>query len=169
MRQHKRLMQIASVLLLLSGAAVVAIGLTAPIQVDVAEKQPIVRSSNGLSQVGTTDDGQTFGLTLADVRSVTAIDLRRPLYDVVVAKTTAEDTIVRGSSLPIRLLAIANEPETGQPIATFIMTDGKTKPFAVGELIEDAGKSYTVESVARDHVIVKTAGVSHELYLPETP
>jgi len=63
-----------------------------------------------------------------------------------------------------------SETEKGdyQPLL-FIMTDGKTKPFAVGELIEDAGKSYTVESVARDHVIVKTAGVSHELYLPETP
>jgi hypothetical protein len=168
-RQHKRLIVTASALLLVGAAAVVAVGWNSPIKVVLPEPASIVQSSNGPAAGNTAQNTPAFAPTLADLRGVTAIDLRRPLFDVAAANTTAQTTVVAGSSLPIRLLAIANESATGQPIATFVLSDGKSKPFAVGELIEDAGRSYTVQAIERDHVTVKFGDVWHELHLPETP
>lgn len=168
-RQHKRLILTASVLLLIGAAVVVAVGWHSPIELTLSEPAPLVPTSNDSAESDAGAGTPTFAPTLADLRGVTAIDLRRPLYDLASTNTTAKDAVVPGTSLPIRLLAIANEPATGQPIATFVLSDGRSKPFAVGESIEDGGRSYTVQSIARDQVIVETGGVSHELHLPEDP
>jgi len=169
-RQRKRWMLAAAAVLAGGGGAVVALGLA--VAVDAPSARPTAADPAGHR----TDDPDPApglaarGVSLADLRRVASIDLRRPLYDPPqpeADRATAATAADPNAGLPVTLIGTANE--TGHSMAILRRTDQKIEVRRAGESFETPTGVVRVIDVTDRRVELQFAGRRHTLAMPEPP
>lgn len=167
-RQKKRVIYLTGACVALGAVGVLAAGFMSP--VTVAPKGSIVKSGStrgpGGEGVGEGVVSKEDGRSLAWLREVCSIELRRPLFDPPPPPPPPKDQQRTVSSRPmtVRLVGMVYEP--GHSMAVFQKPDGTRELCAEGESIDDAGGQVTVKKVEMEKVIVEYGGQSHELIPP---
>jgi len=180
MRQQKTAMWVATAVLAVCAAGIVAAGLVMPVDVTVdspkaprpgvavATSQPAAGTANNpsVSASSPASGGPKF---FARLSQLCAKDLRKPLFD-------PQPKLVNGtpgrrpnaSSLhSMRLIGTANEP--GHSMAVFRKPTGEIEVCREGQGFKLQGNQVTVVAVDPNKVAVQYAGRRHELFMPKKP
>lgn len=166
-RERKRIIGWAAAMIALGGVVVLAAGLMTPVQVavDGAAARSMVSSTMPASAPrARTADGA--GLTLAELQSLCARDLRKPLFDAPPAPTAAGPAPSAAAAMGVRLLGTVAEP--GHSMAILQTGNSSIEVCGEGQKTDGAG-GVTVVRIDHQKVIVMQGGQSHELTVPPPP
>jgi len=163
--QRKKLMNVATILVVLVGVAVVVAGVLAPIRVEADAPDDGLALSNGMN--GSSDALADAGPSLAALRAVTSIDLRRPLFDAPQAEEATQPQQTPKAQPPVQLIGTAHE--ANQPMAVFQRADGRTEAFGVGERFDEPGGTVTVKAIHPRRVTIEAGGRTYHLEMPAEP
>ncbi len=169
-RLRRRIVNLATGLVALAALAVLVGGFALPVRVP----RP-AGASTGDSPADATAPATRPGRqedrggapSLADLKRLAAIDLRRPLFDEPTAGEASEQAPAPPAPLPVSLIGIADEP--GHSMAIFQTSKGGIKVCAEGQSVEADGVTVKVLEIDRGTVTVLHAGAPRELSLPPQP
>jgi hypothetical protein len=155
-RQRKQMLLLAVALVGLGGLAVLATGLMIPVSL-AAEN---TSDSAGAAPVPASTGADPQAL-LAQLKSIAALDLRRPLG--------ADGSAIpaEGASLAVKLVGTISEGD--HSMALLQKSDGSVKVCPAGQSIDDAGGRVTVLRIERNTVTVQFNAQSFELAMPPPP
>jgi hypothetical protein len=171
-RQRKRLIQYAGVVVAACSAAVLAGGLVVPVELESARTVPVKSARFGTESRPATESPQSqLRPSLAELRKTCSVDLRRPLFDKPPPEKKPPAGVVSrkpvASANGIRLVGIADEP--GHSMAMFQKPDGAIGVCAAGGSIDIKGNPLTVVSIRNRTVTVKYAGSTRRFEILPQP
>lgn len=153
-KQTKRLMVAGSAVACAAAVAVLLWGLLVPI--GSATDSTSASGSTGDPQP-TTENAANKGPTMAELRELASINLRRPLRDQEVAPPPP---------VPLSAKLIGTMYESSNPsqsMAVFKLSDGSEKWFKAGQTFDDPAGEVTVREVNNQKATVSYRGAEQEL------
>ncbi len=173
-RQRKKIIALAAGLVGLGAAAVLAAGLTLPVQVEAPEPAAADAGTSAPALPDGAPSGAEAGpskAALAELLRLCAADLRKPLQEAAPAAPGAGPAAKAGPraarSLTVRLIGTAIEP--GHSLAMFQKPDGSIELRAEGQALDDAAGGFTVTRIEDLKVTVKVGSETRELAIPPPP
>jgi hypothetical protein len=166
-RQRKRVIGLVAGLVGLAGLAVLVGAVAAPLE--TAAPGPAPQPPAGgppTDQRGADQTPDASRPTLGELARVSAMDLRRPLWDPPATAAAAPNA---ASAVPMTVRLVGTIVEPGHSMAVFRKADGSFELCAQGESVTDAGGAVTVTAVAPEKVTVEYAGQAQELAVPLRP
>jgi len=171
-RQRKQVIGVAAGVTGAAAVAVGALGVLRPVRVAAPEAAGDLVPATALDaapDAGAPGDGPT----LAELRAVTAVDLRRPLFDPAPTATGGGGggpNPAAGPATP-RMAArlVGTVHERGHSMAMFQAADGSIVFCRVGEGLDDPAGRLTVTRIEPTRVEIAFDGEQRELELPASP
>jgi len=164
-RQRKKLLWSAAVLVGLASLGVVLAGWLWPLRINAALSDKLLttlRGGGGPDKAGTTRTRPPARLDLAELAQLAARDIRRPLSGPDAASGASPS-----AALTVQLVGTMQEP--GHSMALLKKGDGTFAVCAVGESVDDVGGPAVVTRIDPDRISVQYAGAIRELIIPPTP
>jgi hypothetical protein len=169
-RDRKRVLGWATAATALSGVVVLAAGLLTPMQavVDVAGARPSVAAATPASGPGERPKAPgVAGLTLEELQSLCAMDVRKPLFDAPPGSAAQGPAKPTANALSVRLLGTVDEP--GHSMAILQGANGEIEVCGEGQKTDDASGGVTVLRIDHQKVTVTQGAQSYELVVPPLP
>ncbi len=164
-RRQKRLISLTAAVIAVAAIATLVVGLSAPVDIEAA---PTTRLSVDDANPDTASDPntETNKLTLTDLRRVSSLDLRRPLFEdptPAVTQTQAQPTV------PLNLTLVGTVQEDGHSMAMLRKADGSITVCAEGATLDNPAGTITIKQVETDRVTLIHRGLPRVLEITVTP
>ena len=169
-RDRKRILGWAAAATALGGVVVLAAGLATPMPLAVGggSARPIASTQPPASGPSERPKAPgVAGLTLEELLSLCATDLRKPLFDAPAGPTAQGPAKPAAAALGVRLLGTVDEP--GHSMAILQAANGAIEVCGEGQKTDDANGGVTVIRIDHQKVTVMMGGQSHELVVPPLP